>query len=80
MMFMVKGDEKSMKKKTPFYPTLEAEIAKNGIKKKDIAAALEIEPRSLSDKLAGKSDFWWKEINVISKMFPDVPLDRLFSN
>lgn len=69
-----------MNERTPFYPMLEAEIAKRGIKKKDIAAALDIEPRSLSDKLSGKTDFWWKEINVISNMFPDVPMKQLFSN
>lgn len=69
-----------MGENAPFYPTLEAEIAKRGIKKKDIAAALDIKPRSLSDKLAGKTDFWWKEINVISDMFPDIPMKQLFSN
>lgn len=69
-----------MSENMPFYPTLEAEIAKRGIKKKDIAAALEIKPRSLSDKLSGKTDFWWKEINVISDMFPDIPMKQLFSN
>lgn len=65
-------------RKAPRYPLLEAEIAKRGIKKKDIAAALEIEPRSLSDKLTGKTDFWWREISTISDMFPDVPIKELF--
>lgn len=69
-----------MGENAPFYPTLEAEIAKRGIKKKDIAAALHIEPRSLSDKLTGKTDFWWREINIISDIFPDVPIKTLFDN
>lgn len=69
-----------MGENAPFYPTLEAEIAKRGIRKKDIAAALGIEPRSLSDKLSGKTDFWWREINAISDIFPDISIKQLFSN
>lgn len=63
----------------PYFPMLEAEISKNGITKKYIAEKIGISPRSLSCKLAGKTDLWWKEIQVIQSIFPNVPAEQLFS-
>lgn len=59
---------------------LEAKIAENGIAKKDIAKELGITPRSLSFKLSGNVDFWWKEIIAISKLFPEIEPFTLFSH
>ncbi len=64
----------------PFYPNLEAEISKNGIKKKDIADKLGITPRAFSDKMTGRVDFWWKEILIIHSIFPNVQPMELFEH
>lgn len=64
----------------PYYPVLEAEISKHGIKKKDIAKRLDITQRAFSFKMTGKIDWWWQETLVIHSMFPDVPLEKLFSH
>jgi len=66
-------------KNVPCFPVLESEIAKRGIKKKDIAAALQISPRSFSQKITGKVDFWYKEVCIIQNtFFKDVTKDSLF--
>ncbi len=64
----------------PYYPILEAEISKSGIKKQDIAKKLNITPRSLSCKMTGQIDFWWKEVQVIQSMFPNVPKELLLEH
>lgn len=66
-------------KRKAYFPMLEAEISKNGISKKYIADQIGISPRALSCKLAGKTDLWWKEIQVIQSIFPNVPAEQLFS-
>lgn len=68
------------KNTTPYYPTLEAEIAKNGIKKQDIAKKLNLTPRAFSRKMIGETDFWWKEVLIIHSFFPDVPPIKLFKH
>mgnify|MGYP001648964786 FL=1 len=69
-----------LKKQKPYFPTLEAELAKRGIAKKEIAQELGITPRALSCKLSGNTDLWWREILTIQSIFPDIPVDRLFSH
>lgn len=64
----------------PYFPTLEAEIAKSGILKKDIAQRLGISQRTFSKKLNGDVDFWWNEILIIYDIFPDVPPHLLFNH
>ena len=66
--------------KKPYFPILEAEISKNGLCKKDIAKQMGISSRAFSCKLTGKVDLWWKEILFIQSMFPDIPLEKLFSH
>ncbi len=56
----------------PYYPILEAKIAENGYLKKDIAKELGITPRSFISKLSGDVDFWWKEVEYMCSLFPDV--------
>lgn len=65
--------------KKPYFPVLEAEIAKNGIKKKDIAKALGIKDRTLSLKLTGKTEFVLSEIMYIRSLFPECSVDELFA-
>ena len=61
------------------YPELAAEIARCGIKKKDVAATIGISERSLYSKMSGKTDFTWKEIQKISEtFFPSRDKDNLF--
>lgn len=68
-----------IKSKEPYYPILESEISKHGIRKKDIANRLGISERSFSCKLNGKIDFWWSEVVAIQSIFPELPTDKLFS-
>lgn len=67
-------------RKKPHFPVLESEISKNGILKKDIANAINLSPKSLSNKLKGKPEFCLNEIIAICSMFPDVPPFVLFSH
>ena len=69
-----------LKENKPFFPVLEGEISKRGILKKDIAKRIGITPRALSFKLSGDVDLWWKEVLNIHSLFPDIPLERLFSH
>ena len=69
-----------MNTKKPYYPILEAKIAENGISKKAIAKELGISPRSLSLKLSGSIDFWWKEVVAISQIFPESEPFSLFKH
>lgn len=63
------------------YPILEAEIARRQVKKKDIAEAINIAPRSLSIKLMGKSDFTLTEAFVIrERFFEDMTVEKLFEH
>ena len=61
------------------YPELEAEIAKRGIKKKDIAKCVQISDRALSNKLKGRTAFTWNEVNdICGTFFPGVEMAILF--
>lgn len=63
------------------YPIIEAEIARRQIKKKDIAKAINITPRSLSIKLMGKSDFTLTEAFAIREsFFSDMTVEKLFEH
>ena len=60
-------------------PNLEAEIARNNIKKKAIADALDISERSLRGKLRGESSFTFPQATAIrDTFFPDKELEYLF--
>ncbi len=66
--------------KKPYYPILEAEIAKKGLVKKEIAEELKIEPRTFSLKLSGKREFRFSEILSIRKHFPEYSIEELFNH
>lgn len=61
------------------YPNLAAELARKGLKQKDIAPILGIRPATLSSKLSGKSPLLLDEAFTIQKtFFPNSSLDYLF--
>ncbi len=64
----------------PYYPILEAEIARNGIVKKELAAAMNISERHLMNKLSGAVDFWLKEALYIQSLIPYIPVPELFKH
>lgn len=64
----------------PYYPILESEISKSGVKKKDIAKKLGLSQRAFSCKMTGKVDFWWREVLAIHSFFPEVPPMELFKH
>lgn len=62
----------------PFYLNLEAEIARIGIKKKDMADKLNLTQKTLSNKLIGKTDFGLKEMFCTLSMLPGTTAEQLF--
>ena len=64
----------------PFYPNLEAEIARRGIKKKDMADKLNLTPKTFSNKLIGKTDFCVREVRCIQSMLPGTTFEQLFEH
>ena len=64
----------------PFYPNLEAEIARRGIKKKDMADKLNLTPKTFGNKLMGKADFWVSEVRCIQSMLPGTTFEQLFEH
>ncbi len=64
----------------PVYPVLSGEIAKRGIKKKDIASSIGACGKALSNKLAGRSEFTWSQVQTIcAEFFPDMTPEELFA-
>lgn len=62
------------------FPTLEAEIARRGIKKCEIANILGIGQRTLSNKLNGFTRFALEEaIKIKQTWFSEIPIEELFS-
>lgn len=62
----------------PYFPNLEAEIAKHGISKKTIAESLNIKQKTLSEKFAGRLKFSLAEGLYLHSLFPNVPIESLF--
>ena len=62
------------------YPVLVSEIAARGIRRKDIAAALDLSYRAFYSKMRGDTSFSWEETCSIQTMFfPDIQKDILMS-
>lgn len=68
-----------MTTKSPYFPNLEAEISKKGVKKNELAEKLNVSNTTLSNKLAGKYDFNLSEIFVIHSIFPNITIEELFT-
>lgn len=63
-----------------YYPTLEREIAGRGIKKKAIAASINVCNKSLNNKLSGRVPFTWPEVITIrDRFFPDMSPEILLA-
>lgn len=61
------------------YPNLEVEMARIGIKRKDLAVLFRNRSATVSDKLNGKSRLLLDEAQEIQRtFFPDKKLDYLF--
>lgn len=62
------------------FPNLEAEMARLGIQRKDLAEKLDVRQATISDKLNGKFSFTLDEaLQVKEEFFPNLPLEYLFS-
>lgn len=63
------------------YLFLENKIEEKGIKLTKIAEQLKITPRTLRNKISGKSDFNWLEVCTIQQVFfPEYSKEELFSS
>ena len=61
------------------FRNLEAEMARNGIKNKDIARLLKCNSKTLNFKMSGKREFKLSEIKAIKAYIPgNFSLDFLF--
>lgn len=61
------------------YPNLASEIAKRGIKKKDIALCIGVCVKSWNNRFNGRIPFTWPEVVTIrNRFFPGVDLEYLF--
>lgn len=61
------------------YPNLDAEMARRGLKRKDLIVIFKGRSATVSDKLNGKSPMLIDEAKSIQTMFfPDFTLDYLF--
>ena len=61
------------------YRELLGEMVKRGITRNEIAQKLEITPKSLFNKINGKTEFTWKEVKAIRKIVaPEKTLEELF--
>jgi hypothetical protein len=62
------------------YPNLRAEMARYNIKTIDIVKVLNISPKSVRNKMSGKTPFTIPEaITLRNKLFPGMSLDFLFA-
>ena len=61
------------------YRELLGEMVKRGITRNEIAQKLGITPKSLFNKINGKTEFTWKEVKAIRKIVaPEKTLEELF--
>lgn len=64
-----------------YYPNFIGEMAKRGIKKKDIAKALGVSYKTFYSRFKGESSFTLAEVETIRhSFFPDLTLEYLFAH
>jgi DNA-binding XRE family transcriptional regulator len=62
------------------FPNLEAEMARKGINKSDLAECLEVRYATVIDKTKGRSQFSIAEaFKIKDHFFPNCPLEYLFA-
>lgn len=59
------------------YPVLEGKIVERSVSKHEIAKKMHISDRALRLKLAGKSDFKWREVLIVQTFFPDMDILKI---
>mgnify|MGYP001499107902 CR=1 FL=1 len=63
------------------YPNLEAEMARQGLRRKDLAEVLDVRTATIYDKLNGKFPFTLNEaMRIRDSLFPNLTIDYLFSS
>lgn len=61
------------------FPNIRAEMARQGLTTAAMAEKLKLNERTLGNKLSGKTEFTWGEVNRIrSIFFPNCSLEYLF--
>ncbi|MBO1513225.1 XRE family transcriptional regulator [Metabacillus bambusae] len=61
------------------YPNLDAEMARRGLKRKDLACMFRDRAATVSDKLNGKSPFLLDEVfRIKENFFPECDIEYLF--
>lgn len=61
------------------FPNLRAEMARKGLDNKTLSMGLGVSPKTLSNKLSGKSEFTLSEIvRIKNQYFPNLSLEYLF--
>ena len=61
---------------------LEAEMARNNLRQIDLAVSVGVSPKTIFNKMSGKTEFTAKEMRVIQGMLPrskELTLDYLFA-
>jgi len=62
------------------YPNLRAEMARYGVRPKDITKALDLSPKSVSNKMSCRTGFTLDEaIKIRDTFFPGMGMDDLFA-
>lgn len=63
------------------YRNLKAEKARNNVTNEKIATCLGVRKATISDKLNGRSRFFFDEcLKIKQEFFPELPLEYLFDN
>jgi hypothetical protein len=61
------------------YPNLRAEMARYGVKSRDLAKALKVSQKSVNNKMSCATDFRLDEaVSIRNIFFPELKLDYLF--
>lgn len=61
------------------FPNIRAEMARKGLTIAVMASGLQINERTLGNKLLGKTDFTWNEVcQIREKYFPSCSFEYLF--
>lgn len=60
------------------FKNLNAELARKGINVNILANFLGVTPKTIRNKLCGKTEFTLSELQKISKIFPECSMDYLF--
>jgi len=61
------------------FRNLIAELARHEISTKELAAILNVTPKTINNKIAGRSEFTLPEILKISSIFPALEISFLFA-